>query len=178
MSSSLEQLNNFVSKSPSVASNDSMAEYGCTATNVEISDDYIAQQMTRSYQEMSRPTRPPPPRNVRRSSSPEGGEILTSAGKMEQSQPQEIMKALPHEVPSSLSSLHLANVRSTSGPVSAPVVCTKDNRTLLHLDMDTHQQHVGIVAAGESYNALPKPPLPNKPKSIVDLNKPNEVTKL
>ncbi|VDN27272.1 unnamed protein product, partial [Gongylonema pulchrum] len=187
ISSSLEQLNNLACKSPSIASNDSMTEYGWKTINVEVCDDSCAagQQMTRSYQEPSRPTRPPPPRNVRRSSSPEGEYRMPSSNsnKTEQARSQETLKTSP---PSS----QRGNVhRSQSTLSGVPVACTKDNRTLVHLDTDTYppqhphhphqQQQQQSFGPGESsYNTLPKPPLPNKPRSIVDSNKPNEITKL
>lgn len=172
MSSSLENLNNFISKSPSLASNDSMAEYGCTA-NVEICDNFaFQQQMTRSYHEPGRPSRPPPPRNVVRSSSPDGGFRTSAIDLVEHDNSQEVGKILQPDLLRNRNSVDICR------NASVPVACTKDNRTVVHLGTDGHHQHAGTLSAAESYNTLPKPPLPYKPKSIIDLNKPNEITKL
>ncbi|EJD74469.1 RhoGAP domain-containing protein [Loa loa] len=171
MSSSLENLNNFISKSPSVASSDSMAEYGCT-TNVEICDNFASQQMTRSYHETTRPLRPPPPRNVGRSSTPDGGFQTFTIDPVEHDNSQEVAKMLQPDLLRSRNSVEICR----NAPV--PVACTKDNRTVVHLDTDACHQHAGTLSGAESYNTLPKPPLPYKPKSIIDLNRPNEITKL
>ncbi|VDK67087.1 unnamed protein product [Onchocerca ochengi] len=173
MSSSLENLNNFVSKSPSVASNDSMAEYGCT-TNVEICDSSALQQMTRSYHEPGRPLRPPPPRNVGRSSTPDGAYQTSAVDSVEHDNSQEVAKILQSDLLRSSSGIQNSIEICRNAPV--PVACTKDNRTVVHLDTDAY--HIGTLPGVESYNTLPKPPLPYKPKSIIDLNKPNEITKL
>uniref|UniRef100_A0A915PGC6 Rho-GAP domain-containing protein n=1 Tax=Setaria digitata TaxID=48799 RepID=A0A915PGC6_9BILA len=171
MSSSLENLSNFISKSPSIASNDSMAEYGCT-TNIEICESFASQQqMTRSYQEPGRPSRPPPPRSVRRSSTPDGGSQTSTTDLLEHDSSQEVAKVL--RSPSGIRSS--AEIYSNA---SVPVACTKDNRTVVHLDTDVCNQHIGTLSGNESYNTLLKPPLPYKPKSIIELNKPNEITKL
>uniref|UniRef100_A0A0R3RYM3 Rho-GAP domain-containing protein n=1 Tax=Elaeophora elaphi TaxID=1147741 RepID=A0A0R3RYM3_9BILA len=172
MSSSLENLNNFISKSPSIASNDSMAEYGCT-TNVEIYDNVaFQQQMTRSYHEPGRPLRPPPPRNVGRSSTPDGGFQTSVVDSAEHDSSQEVTKILQPDLLRNRNSVEICR----NAPV--PVACTKDNRTVVHLDTDAYHQHAGTLSGAENYNTLPKPPLPYKPKSIIDLNKPNEITKL
>ncbi|EJW85782.1 RhoGAP domain-containing protein [Wuchereria bancrofti] len=172
MSFSLENLNNFISKSPSVASSDSMAEYGCT-TNVEICDNFTFQpQMTRSYHEPGRPLRPPPPRNVGRSSTPDGGFQTSAVDSVEHDSSQEVAKTLQPDLLRSRNSVE--NYRSAP----LPVACTKDNRTVVHLDTDAYHQHGGTLSGAENCNTLPKPPLPYKPKSIIDLNKPNEITKL
>ncbi|OZC05253.1 hypothetical protein X798_07773 [Onchocerca flexuosa] len=173
MSSSLENLNNFISKSPSVASNDSMAEYGCT-TNVEIWDSSALQQMTRSYHEPCRPLRPPPPRNMGRSSTPDGGYQTFAVDSVEHDSSQEVAKILQSDL--LRSPCGKQNSVEICRNVPVPVACTKDNRTVVHLDTDAY--HVGTLPGVESYNTLPKPPLPYKPKSIIDLNKPNEITKL
>ncbi|KAM3725789.1 Rho GTPase-activating protein [Dirofilaria immitis] len=175
MSSSLENLNNFISKSPSIASNDSMAEYGCT-TNVEICDSFPLQQMTRSYHESSRPLRPPPPRNVGRSSTPDGGFQTSAIDTMGHESSQEAAKMLQSDLLRSPSGIQ--NSVEICRNTCIPVACTKDNRTVVHLDTDVYHQHSGTLSGTESYNTLPKPPLPYKPKSIIDLNKPNEITKL
>lgn len=143
ISLSLEHLNNVVSKSPSVASNDSMAEYGCAPV------DLTQQMMTRSYQEPSRPTRPPPPRAARRSSSPEGvGSSVNVYGGA---------RKLGDE------HAELLNL---------PIDSSTNNRTVVHLDMDSSQR------TGENATGVPKPPLPNKPRTAADLGKPAEFTKL
>lgn len=169
MSSSLENLNNFISKSPSIASNDSMAEYGCT-TNVEICDN-LQQQMTRSYHEPGRPLRPPPPRNVVRSYTPDGGFQTSVVDSVEHNSSQEVAKILQPD-------LRNRNSAEICRNAPVPVACTKDNRTVVHLGTDPCHQHAGTLSRAESYNTLSKPPLPYKPKSIIDLNKPNEITKL
>lgn len=172
MSSSLENLNNFISKSPSIASNDSMAEYGCTI-NVEICDNFpFQQQMTRSYHEPGRPLRPPPPRNMGRSSTPDGGFQTSVVDSVEHDSSQEVAKMLQPDL------LRSRNSAEICRNASVPVACTKDNRTVVHLDTDAYHQHAGTLSGAESCNTLPKPPLPYKPKSIIDLNKPNEITKL
>ncbi|VBB26811.1 unnamed protein product, partial [Acanthocheilonema viteae] len=166
----IENLNNFISKSPSIASNDSMAEYGCT-TNVEICDNFtFQQQMTRSYHEPSRPLRPPPPRNVVRSSTPDGGFQNSVVDSVQHDSLQEVKILQPD--------LRNRNSVEICRNASGPVACTKDNRTVVHLGTDTYHQHAGTLSGAESYNTLPKPPLPYKPKSIIDLSKPNEITKL
>ncbi|VIO87274.1 Uncharacterized protein BM_BM1878 [Brugia malayi] len=172
MSSSLENLNNFISKSPSVASSDSMAEYGCT-TNVEICDNFTFQpQMIRSYHEPGRPLRPPPPRNVGRSSTPDGGFQTSAVDSVEHNSSQEVVKTLQPDLLRSRNSVE----NCPSAPL--PVACTKDNRTVVHLDTDAYHQYAGTLSGAENCNTLSKPPLPYKPKSIIDLNKPNEITKL
>ncbi|CAG9535479.1 unnamed protein product [Cercopithifilaria johnstoni] len=172
MSSSLENLNNFITKSPSIASNDSMAEYGYT-TNVEICDNFAFQpQMTRSYHEPGRPLRPPPPRNMVRPSTPDGEFQTSVTESVEHYSSQEIPKILQPDL------LRSRNSTEICRNAPDPVACTKDNRTVVHLGTDAYHQHAGSLSGAESYNTLPKPPLPYKPKSIIDLNKPNEITKL
>lgn len=166
MLSSVETLNNVVSKSPSVASSDSIAEYGCTS-NVEISDNFVFQeQLTNSYHDPGRPLRPPPPRNVKRSSTPDGRFQTSTVDSLDHDSSQEIAK-----MSQSRDSIEIC--RNTP----ALVDCS-DNHTVVHLDTHACHQHAGALSGVDSYNTLPKPPLPYKPKLIIDLNKPNEITKL
>ncbi|VDN07731.1 unnamed protein product [Thelazia callipaeda] len=175
ISSSLENLSNIISKSPSVASNDSMAEYG-SPTNVKVCDDFSAQQqVTQSYHESDRPTRPPPPRNVRRSSTPDEGLQTPLLDSADQCGSYDFLKSLHYN-----SSLNLTSAQNSADIIqkSAPLAIMKDNRTVVHLDTEVSHQYSASTSAFESSNALPKPPLPYKPKLIIDLQKPNETTKL
>lgn len=160
MCTSLEQLNTITRKSPSIASNDSMAEYGCI--NNEISEDYDCISMTRSINEnnLAKPLRPPPPRNTRRtSSSPDQiSQIFI--------RPTSYINAVCiqdfTELPKRESSVSFSN--------------TEDNRKIIRLESEAFQRSPSLITTIANV-PMPKPPLPMKPKPIIDL-KPDEVTKL
>uniref|UniRef100_A0A0M3HPT0 Rho-GAP domain-containing protein n=2 Tax=Ascaris TaxID=6251 RepID=A0A0M3HPT0_ASCLU len=157
ISSSLEKLNSVVSKSPSTASNDSMAEYGYS--NAEAGDEFNSSaSMTRSLNEQLRPSRPPPPRASAQPPSPEQTPKPTA-------RPISYMNAMnsgqqePTVVPPPRRNPSVATVRTS---------VDENNRTFVRLETDTFQNS----PSNPNNAAIPKPPVPAKPRSA------NEVTKL
>ncbi|MCP9265780.1 hypothetical protein DINM_021166 [Dirofilaria immitis] len=136
-------------------SNCNSGSNNCTTNSNLCNDSFPLQQMTRSYHESSRPLRPPPPRNVGRSSTPDGGFQTSAIDTMGHESSQEAAKMLQSDLLRSPSGIQ--NSVEICRNTCIPVACTKDNRTVVHLDTDVYHQHSGTLSGTESYNTLPKP---------------------
>ncbi|KHN79438.1 Rho GTPase-activating protein 44 [Toxocara canis] len=166
ISSSLEHLNSVVSKSPSTASNDSMAEYGYS--NVEVGDDFTSNtSMTRSLNEPLRPSRPPPPRASATQPLPHAEQISKPVAR-----PVSYVNAVSSSQQESEGSAAASLVPPPRKNASLAVVKTsldENNRTFVRLESDAFQNSPSYSNMAA---AVPKPPVPAKPRSS------NEITKL